>query len=65
MNTDENNSIKDLFAQTDIKPILYNTEFEDHIAVMISNTTYTNQQSKGVKEKIEAIIKLIKSEIQD
>lgn len=64
-NSEENKSIKDLFPQADIKPILYNTEFEDNIAVMISNTTYTNQQSKGVKEKIEAIIRLIKLEIQD
>jgi len=64
VNTEENNSVRNLFPQTDIKPILYNTEFEDHLAGMISNTTYTNQQSMGVKEKIEELLKLIKLEIK-
>ena len=65
VNSEENKSIKDLFTQADMEPILYNTEFEDHIALMISNTIYTNQQSEGVKEKIEAITNLIKSEIDN
>lgn len=65
VNIEEDNSVRDLFPQADIKPILYNSEFEDHLAGMISTTIYTNQQSIGVKEKIEAIIKLIKSEIHD
>ena len=39
-------------------------DFEDHIALMISNTTYTNQQSIGVKEKIEVIISIIKKEME-
>lgn len=63
--TEEDYSFMDLFTQTDIKPILSHPDFEDHIALMISNTIYTNQQSQGVKEKLEAIIKLIKSEIKE
>lgn len=55
---------RDLFSQPIITPILFNNEFEDHIAAMIGYSTYTNQQSKGVKEKIEVIIELIKSEIE-
>jgi hypothetical protein len=30
---------------------------------MISNTIFTNEQSEGVKEKIESIISLINKEI--
>jgi hypothetical protein len=63
-NSTENTSIKDLFPQADIKPLLFHPDFEDHIAIMMSNTTYTNQQSQGVKEKIEVIISLIEQEIE-
>lgn len=57
-------SIKDLFEQVDFKPLLMHPDFEDHIALMISNTTYTNQQSIGVKEKIELIVSILKKEIE-
>lgn len=63
-NSSENSSIKDLFPQVDFKILLYHPDFEDHIAMMISNSTYTNQQSQGVKEKIEEIISLIENEIE-
>jgi len=58
-----NNSIIDLFTQVDFNPLLNHPEFEDYIALMISNTIYTNEQSEGVKEKIESIISLINNEI--
>jgi len=59
----DNTSFRDLFSQVDFKPLLNHPDFEDHIASMISDTIYTNEQSEGVKEKIEAIILLINSEI--
>jgi hypothetical protein len=55
--------LKELFQPADFKPLLYHPDLEDHIALMMSNTIYTNQQSEGVKEKIELILSLIKSEI--
>ena len=58
-----NNSIIDLFQQVDFKPLLNHSEFEDYIALMISNTLYTNEQSEGVKMKIQEIISLINNEI--
>ena len=57
------NSIINLFPQVDFKPLLNHSEFEDYLALMISNTIYTNEQSEGVKDKIESIISLIKEEI--
>jgi hypothetical protein len=63
-NSEKYTSIKDLFEQVDFKPLLMHPDFEDHIALMISNTTYTNQQSIGVKEKIEVIISIIKKEME-
>lgn len=58
-----NNSIIDLFGQVDIKPLLNHPEFEDYISLMINNTIYTNEQSEGVKHKIESIISLINEEL--
>jgi hypothetical protein len=63
-NSEKYTSIKDLFEQVDFKPLLMHPDFEDHIALMISNTTYTNQQSIGVKDKSEAIISIIKKEME-
>ena len=62
---DGNNSIIELFTQVDFKPLLNHTELEDYIALMISNTIYTNEQSEGVKQKIEEIISLIKRELEE
>jgi hypothetical protein len=61
--TNKEISLNELFQPADFKPLLYHPDLEDHIALMISNTVYTNQQSEGVKEKIELIISLIQSEI--
>lgn len=61
----EYNNIRDLFGQTDLKPILLHPDFEDHLAEMITNTIYTNQQSQGVLEKIEEILALIRGEIRE
>lgn len=58
------NSIIDVFTQVDFKPLLLHSEFEDYLALMISNTVYTNEQSEGVKKKIEKIISLIKGELR-
>jgi hypothetical protein len=54
--------LKELFQPADFKTLLYHPDLEDIIALMISSTIYTNQQSEGVKEKIELILSLIKSE---
>lgn len=58
-------SIKDLFPLGNPEPLLTHPDFEDYISILISNTTYTNDQSVGVKLKIEEIISLIKKEISD
>ena len=60
--SDEYLSIRNLFDQTDLEPLLRHPDFEDHLAEMISNTIYTNQQSEGVKQKIEEILSLISAE---
>jgi hypothetical protein len=57
-------SLKNLFASSDPKDLLKNPDFEDYISLMIVNTIYTNDQSNGVRNKIEKIIELIKSEIE-
>nr|WP_321227616.1 hypothetical protein [uncultured Psychroserpens sp.] len=36
--------------------ILNHPDFEDYMSLFISNTTYTNDQSYGVKNKIKEII---------
>lgn len=61
--SESNASFKDLFLQPDFEPLLDHPDFEDHAALMISNTIYTNEQSEGVKEKIENIIKLINNDV--
>ncbi|MDT0558795.1 DUF6090 family protein [Ichthyenterobacterium sp. W332] len=58
------NSVIDLFTQVDFKPLLNHPDFEDYLALMISNTIYTNEQSEGVKKKIEDIISLINKELE-
>jgi hypothetical protein len=61
--TQDYDNIRDMFGQTDLKPILQHPDFEDHLAEMITNTIYTNQQSQGVLEKIEEILALIRGEM--
>jgi len=58
------NSVIDLFTQVEFKPLLNHPDFEDYLALMISNTVYTNEQSEGVKDKIEKIISLINEELR-
>lgn len=55
--------LEKLFQPSDFQPLLYHSDLEDHLAIMMTNTIYTNQQSEGVKEKIELILSLIKSEV--
>ena len=57
-------SVIDIFSQADFKPLLNHPEFEDYLALMLSNTIYTNEQSEGVKDKIEEIISLIREELR-
>lgn len=59
------NSVIDLFPQVDFKPLLNHPDFEDYVALTINNTGYTNEQSEGVKKKIEEIISLIENEIKE
>ena len=57
------NSIKDLFSQGNMEPLITSMEFENHLAIIIGGISYTNIQSQGVKQRIEDIIRLIESEI--
>jgi hypothetical protein len=54
--------LSELFESADYKPLLGHPNLEDYIGIVLTNTIYTNQQSEGVKEKIELILSLIKSE---
>lgn len=58
------NTIKELFTQNDPKKLLNHPDFEDYLSILISNTTYTNDQSFGVKNKIDEIITIIEKEIK-
>lgn len=57
-------SLKELFEQSDPTELLNHPDFEDFLSLLIVNTIYTNDQSNGVKIKIEEIIALIKEEIK-
>ncbi|MFT5753024.1 MAG: hypothetical protein ACI924_000229 [Flavobacterium sp.] len=57
-------SLKELFEPSDPTELLNHPDFEDYLGLIIVNTTYTNDQSIGVKNKIEKIIDLISKEIK-
>ncbi|WP_339833918.1 DUF6090 family protein [uncultured Flavobacterium sp.] len=57
-------SLKDLFEPSDPTQLLKHPDFEDYLSLIIVNTTYTNDQSIGVKYKIEKIIDLISKELK-
>lgn len=57
-------SMKDLFTKSDPTPLLNHPDFEDYLSLIITNTVYTNDQSNGVKNKIEDIISLIEKEMK-
>tara|TARA_R110000744_G_scaffold292060_1_gene402623 strand:+ start:158 stop:961 length:804 start_codon:yes stop_codon:yes gene_type:complete len=57
-------SLKELFKQTDPTELLNHPDFEDYLSLLIINTTYTNDQSNGVKNKIEKIIALIEEQLK-
>ncbi|MDW5290580.1 DUF6090 family protein [Formosa sp. PL04] len=61
----EYKSTKDLVSKSDFKPLLIHPDFEDYLFQMISFTSYTNEQSEGVKEKIESIVDMIKKEVEN
>jgi len=64
MESSKGKTIKELFTIVETKDLLNNPDFEDYLSYLISNTTYTNVQSSGVKSKIEEIIKIIEEEIK-
>lgn len=53
----------DLFTRGDAAGLLQDPDMEDYLALTIANTGYTNIQSQGVKQKIEAILTSIDSEL--
>lgn len=57
-------SLKELFKPSDPTELLQHPDFEDYLSCIIVNTTYTNDQSIGVKQKIEKIIDLINKELK-
>ncbi|MFT6929140.1 MAG: hypothetical protein ACI8VZ_000736 [Candidatus Paceibacteria bacterium] len=57
-------SLMTLFKQSDPSELLKHPDFEDYLSIMIVNTIYTNDQSYGVKNKIEEIILRIEKEIE-
>lgn len=57
-------SLKELFEPSDPTKLIQHPDFEYYISSMIVNTTYTNDQSIGVKNKIEKIIDLISKELK-
>lgn len=56
--------IGDLFDQVDFEPILHHPDFEDQAALMINNCIYTNQQSLGVKQKMDSTLAIIRAELK-
>jgi len=63
--TSFNKSFTDLLVPSNFEIVLDHPDLEDHVTLMFSNTTYTNEQSEGVKNKIEEIIALIEQEIEN
>ena len=59
------NTLKSLLTQTDFKPLLKHPDFEDYLVQLISYTAYTNDQSDGVKMKINSILDMIKLELKE
>ena len=55
-------SLKELFEKSDPTELLQHQDFEDYLSLLIVNTKYTNDQSNGVKNKIEKIIAMIEEE---
>lgn len=58
-------TMKNLVPPADFKPLLNHPDFEDYLLQMISYTSYTNEQSEGVKAKIKAIIQMIEQETKE
>jgi len=57
-------TVKALVPKSDFKPLLENADFEDYLLRLISYTSYTNEQSIGVRDKTAQIINLINKEIK-
>ncbi len=56
-------TVKALVPKSDFRPLLENPDFEDYLLRIISYTSYTNEQSIGVRDKTYKIINLLKNEI--
>lgn len=57
-------TMKTLVPQSDFSQLLNHPDFEDYLLQLISYTSYTNEQSDGINEKIKTIIDLINNEIK-
>ena len=60
----EYKNMKALVPPADFKLGKY-PDFQDYLLQMISYTAYTNEQSEGVKQKIEDIVSTIENEIEE
>ena len=56
-------AVKNLVPKPDFNQLLNHPDFEDYLFRIISYTTYTNEQSVGVRKKTNKIIDLIKTEM--
>ncbi len=56
-------TMKTLVPKSDFSQLLKHPDFEDYLLRLISYTSYTNEQSVGVKDKTTKMIDIIKSEI--
>ncbi|WP_445749367.1 DUF6090 family protein [Polaribacter sp.] len=56
-------TMKNLVESADFTKMLQHPDFEDYLLQLISYTSYTNEQSAGVRDKTKNIIDLIKVEI--
>jgi len=64
-NSIQNELPEDIFEVTSPFDLIHNPDMEDYLSLLMANTDYTNIQSLGVKNKIEAIISLILTELEN
>lgn len=54
-----NSALSGLFDKADFESLLYNPDFEDYLALIISKNEWANRQSIGVKEQLDMILNRI------
>ena len=57
-------SLKGLFDKVSYDSLINNPDFEDYLALEISNNLWANQQSVGVKQQLEKIVMSIEAELK-